>query len=94
MTVLDTYFCEYSEEASRLAVGACLEGVDHIVEGKWANGFAVVRPPGHHSGARNTLNGFCIFNNVAITARYLQEKHGIKKIAILDWDIHLGDGTH
>lgn len=53
-----------------------------------------MRPPGHHSGTRNTLNGFCVFNNVAIGARYLQKKYGIKKVAILDWDIHLGDGTH
>ena len=64
------------------------------MEGAWKSGFAVVRPPGHHSGARNTINGFCIFNNVAIAARYLQKKYGVKKIAIIDWDIHLGDGTH
>lgn len=64
------------------------------MSGKWGNAFAVVRPPGHHSGARNTLNGFCIFNNVAITAKYLRQKHGVKKIAIFDWDIHCGDGTH
>ena len=54
----------------------------------------MVRPPGHHSGAKSTLNGFCVFNGVAIGARYLQKKYGIKKVAILDWDVHRGDGTH
>ena len=64
------------------------------MDGSWNNGFAVVRPPGHHSGVKQTLNGFCIFNGVAIGARYLQHKYGKKKIAILDWDVHRGDGTH
>lgn len=64
------------------------------MNGEWKNGFAVVRPPGHHAGIRNILNGFCLLNNVAIGARYIQKKFGVKKVAILDWDIHRGDGTH
>lgn len=74
-------------------MGGVLEGVDHVMNGRWKNGFSIIRPPGHHSGSRNTLNGFCIFNNVAIGARYLQTKYNLKKIAILDWDVHHGDGT-
>jgi histone deacetylase 6 len=64
------------------------------MSGRWKNGFSIIRPPGHHSGSRNTINGFCIFNNVAIGARYLQSKYKTKRIAIIDWDIHFGDGTH
>ena len=64
------------------------------MSGRWRNGFSLIRPPGHHSGVKNTINGFCIFNNIAIGARYLQKKYNVKKIAILDYDIHRGDGTH
>ena len=91
---MDTYFCAFSEKAARLAVGGTLMGIDKIMSGDWSNGFAVVRPPGHHSGAKNTLNGFCILNGVAIAAKYLQKKYDVKKVAILDWDVHRGDGTH
>ncbi len=77
-----------------MATGAALIASDKIMKKDWKNGFAIVRPPGHHSGSKSTMNGFCILNTVAITARYLQYKYGIKKIAILDWDIHHGDGTH
>jgi len=52
-----------------------------------------VRPPGHHSGGRHTINGFCIYNNVAIGARYLLEHHKLNRVAIVDWDVHHGDGT-
>lgn len=64
------------------------------MDGSWRNGFALIRPPGHHSGGRNTINGFCVFNNVAVGARYVQRKFGLKRVAILDYDIHQGDGTH
>ena len=69
-------------------------GIDKVMDGSWSNGFAVVRPPGHHSGSKKTLNGFCIFNGAAIGARYIQKKYGKKRVAILDWDVHRGDGTH
>ena len=52
-----------------------------------------MRPPGHHSGYRHTLNGFCIFNSAAIAARYAQKRHGAKKVVIFDYDVHHGDGT-
>lgn len=72
-----------------------LEGIDHVISGRWKNGFALIRPPGHHhSNGRMTINGFCILNNIAIGARYIQKKYGMKKIAIIDYDIHQGDGTH
>lgn len=93
LTVLDTYFNEKSNKIARLSAGGVLEGLDHVMSGRWTNGFSIIRPPGHHSGGRNTINGFCIFNNVAIGAKYLQNKYGVKKIAILDYDIHHGDGT-
>ena len=70
--VLDTYFNEHTELCSKIAVGGVLMAVDKIVSGAWRTGFALVRPPGHHSGGRNTINGFCVFNNVAIAAKYLQ----------------------
>ena len=52
-----------------------------------------MRPPGHHSAARNVINGFCVYNNVAIGVRHLRTKHNFKKIAVFDWDVHHGDGT-
>jgi len=67
--------------------------VDGVMQGRWKNSFALIRPPGHHSGFRNTINGFCVFNNAAIAARYAQERYGMAKIAILDYDVHHGDGT-
>lgn len=91
--VLDTYYNKHSRVASHLAVGGVIEGLDKIQEGKWRNAFAIVRPPGHHSGARNTINGFCVYNNVAIGIEYLRTKYNVKRIAVFDWDVHHGDGT-
>jgi acetoin utilization deacetylase AcuC-like enzyme len=93
ITVLDTYFNEKSEDAARIATGCLLEGIDKLMEGKWENGFAVIRPPGHHSGGKNTINGFCIYNSVAIGANYIIEKWKKQRVAIIDWDVHHGDGT-
>lgn len=64
------------------------------MSGAWSKGFCVVRPPGHHSGEKGTINGFCVLNNVAMGARYLESRHNINRIAILDYDVHQGDGTH
>ena len=94
LTVIDTYFCQHSNKAARMSAGGVILGAEKILNGEWKNGFAVVRPPGHHAGVRNILNGFCLLNNVAIGARHLQKKFGLKKVAILDWDVHRGDGTH
>jgi acetoin utilization deacetylase AcuC-like enzyme len=74
------------------AVGGVLAGVDSVIEGKVRNAFCAVRPPGHHALPERPM-GFCIFNNVAIAARYLQRRHGVKKVLIVDWDCHHGNGT-
>ncbi|TGL87667.1 histone deacetylase [Leptospira congkakensis] len=87
----DTVFSPRSFYAASLAVGAGLYLADEVLSGNLANGMALVRPPGHHAESDRAM-GFCIFNNIAITAKYLQSK-GIKRILILDWDVHHGNGT-
>ncbi|MEA3368338.1 MAG: SUMF1/EgtB/PvdO family nonheme iron enzyme, partial [Planctomycetota bacterium] len=69
------------------AVGGVLAAVDAVVDGKVRNAFCAVRPPGHHA-RRNRAMGFCLFNNVAVAARYIQKKHGLAKVLIVDWDVH------
>jgi acetoin utilization deacetylase AcuC-like enzyme len=74
------------------AVGGVLGMVDAVMAGKVRSGFCAVRPPGHHALPQRAM-GFCLFNNVAVAARYLREKHGIKRVLIVDWDVHHGNGT-
>jgi acetoin utilization deacetylase AcuC-like enzyme len=81
-----------SFEVALYAVGGVLKGVDQVIEGKVRNCFCAVRPPGHHAGNYKAM-GFCFFNNVAIAAKYLQKKHGLERIVIIDWDVHHGNGT-
>ena len=81
-----------SWDVAVLAAGGALAVADSVVQGTTKNGFAMIRPPGHHAEQAMAL-GFCLFNNVAITARYLQRFHGLDKILILDWDVHHGNGT-
>lgn len=88
----DTAICADSYDVVMLATGAVLAAADAIVDGRVKNAFCAVRPPGHHASASRGM-GFCIFNHVAIAARYLQRQHGLKRIAILDWDVHHGNGT-
>jgi len=88
----DTSICADSYEVARFAVGGVLAAVDAVMEGKVGNAFCAVRPPGHHA-TRERGMGFCIFNNVAIATRYVQRKHGLKKVLIVDWDVHHGNGT-
>lgn len=88
----DTVLSEESYDVARLAVGGCLNMVDDIMQGHFGRGFAFVRPPGHHAEVHRGM-GFCLFNNIAIAAWHLIRKHGLKKIAILDWDLHHGNGT-
>ncbi|XP_039092776.1 polyamine deacetylase HDAC10 isoform X4 [Hyaena hyaena] len=85
------YFHPSTFHCARLAVGAALQLVDAVLTGAVCNGFALVRPPGHHS-QRGAANGFCVFNNVAIAAEYAKQKHGLHRILIVDWDVHHGQG--
>lgn len=81
-----------SFDTALLAAGGALELADAVIDKKIRNGFALLRPPGHHALQESAM-GFCLFNNIAVTARYLQKKHGLDKIAIVDWDVHHGNGT-
>jgi acetoin utilization deacetylase AcuC-like enzyme len=88
----DTSISSGSLNAACVAVAGALTAADAIMEGKVRNAFCAVRPPGHHAESKHAM-GFCLFNNVAITARYLQERHGLERVAIVDWDVHHGNGT-
>jgi len=87
----DTPYSPKSCESAFYACGAGLSLAEKILSGKIENGLALVRPPGHHAEEEHAM-GFCLFNNIAVTARYLQSK-GVKKIFIIDWDVHHGNGT-
>jgi acetoin utilization deacetylase AcuC-like enzyme len=88
----DTITCRDSFGVGLLAVGGFLRLLDAIAAAESANGFALVRPPGHHA-TRNRAMGFCLFNTIAIGARYLKRAHGAKRVLIMDWDVHHGNGT-
>ena len=81
-----------SFEIARLAAGGGLSAVDAVVSGGVRRAFALVRPPGHHA-VSNLGMGFCIFNNVVLAALHAREVHGLSRIAIIDWDVHAGNGT-
>jgi acetoin utilization deacetylase AcuC-like enzyme len=81
-----------SYDAALAAAGGVLTAVDSVVAGKIHNAFCAVRPPGHHA-TKDSGGGFCVFNNVAVAARYAQQKHKLAKILIVDWDAHHGNGT-
>jgi len=88
----DNQMCSASFETAMLAVGGILETLDMVMEGKLDNAFCAVRPPGHHAEVNQAM-GFCYFNNVAIAARYLQNKWGVERVGIVDFDVHHGNGT-
>ncbi len=88
----DTSYGPQSLAVARAAVGGLLNAVDGVVSGAWDNAFCALRPPGHHATPDRGM-GFCLFNNIAIAARYAQQKHGLKRVAIVDWDVHHGNGT-
>ncbi|XP_028265430.1 histone deacetylase 6 isoform X2 [Parambassis ranga] len=94
-TLSDKYDSVYlhpeSFQVSVLAVGSVLQLVDQVMFSELRNGFAIIRPPGHHAQT-NESNGFCIFNNVAIAARYAQTRHAVSRVLIVDWDVHHGQG--
>ncbi|MGE3539258.1 MAG: histone deacetylase [Candidatus Tectimicrobiota bacterium] len=88
----DTVVSTDSYRAALQAVAGMLAAADAVVRGQVSQVFCAVRPPGHHAESHRSM-GFCLFNNVAILARYLQEQHGLSNILILDWDVHHGNGT-
>jgi acetoin utilization deacetylase AcuC-like enzyme len=88
----DTAMNPYSLDAARRAAGAGLLAVDDVMEGRSANAFCAVRPCGHHA-TRGRSMGFCIFNNIAVAAAYALEVKGLDRIAIIDFDVHHGNGT-
>jgi acetoin utilization deacetylase AcuC-like enzyme len=89
---VDTYVSPKSWEAALLAIGGANAAVDDVFSGKADNVFVASRPPCHHAEL-STAMGFCLFNNVAIAARHAQRNHGAERIAIVDWDVHHGNGT-
>ena len=88
----DTEISMLSFEVALLAAGGAIEAVRAVCEGEVNNAFCALRPPGHHA-TRHKAMGFCLFNNIAIAARYLQLEQDIKRVAIIDWDVHHGNGT-
>ncbi len=88
----DTSTCALSYETALLAVGGVLEAAQAIMEKRVDNAFALIRPPGHHAESSRAM-GFCLFNNVAIAAKWLKKQFGLEKILIVDWDLHHGNGT-
>ena len=88
----DTGTCALSHEAALLAAGGLCRAVDLVYSGEVRNAFAMIRPPGHHA-EKSCAKGFCLYNNVAIAAKFAQNQLGLKRILIVDWDLHHGNGT-
>ena len=88
----DTIVSPGSKDATKDAVGSIIAAIDGVEQKKYKNAFCCVRPPGHHAEKEKAM-GFCIYNNVAVGANYLIKKYGYKKIAIIDFDVHHGNGT-
>lgn len=88
----DTILSNGTYEAARLGAGAACFAVDEVMTGLVDNAFSAARPPGHHAGPRQAM-GFCFFNHAAIAARHAQAEHGAERVAIVDFDVHHGNGT-
>ncbi|ADV00098.1 histone deacetylase family protein [Alicycliphilus denitrificans] len=88
----DTAMNRYTWTAALRAAGAALEATDAVLAGELENAFCCVRPPGHHA-TRSKAMGFCFFNNVAIAAKYALQRHNLKRVAVVDFDVHHGNGT-
>ncbi|MEE4113134.1 MAG: histone deacetylase, partial [Desulfobacteraceae bacterium] len=88
----DTRTSALSNEVAQLAAGGLCRAIEEVHAGRVDNAFALVRPPGHHA-ERTAARGFCLYNNVAIAARFAQSKLGLARILVVDWDLHHGNGT-
>ncbi len=88
----DTAINAHTWQAALRSAGAALAATDAVIAGELENAFCAVRPPGHHA-LRNQAMGFCFFNNVAVAAKYAVERHGLKRVAVVDFDVHHGNGT-
>jgi acetoin utilization deacetylase AcuC-like enzyme len=88
----DTSINAHTWRAALCSAGAAIAATDAVIAGELENAFCAVRPPGHHAAA-SKASGFCFFNNVAIAAKYAVERHGLKRVAVVDFDVHHGDGT-
>ena len=88
----DTSINAHTWDAALRSAGAAIEATDAVIAGELENAFCATRPPGHHA-CRDKAMGFCFFNNVAIAAKYAVERHGMKRVAIVDFDVHHGNGT-
>ncbi|GAI91936.1 unnamed protein product, partial [marine sediment metagenome] len=88
----DTMMSSESYEAARYAAGGVIKATEVVMAGELDSVFALVRPPGHHATAQQAM-GFCLFNNVAVATKYTLEKYGLERIAIIDFDVHHGNGT-
>ena len=88
----DTSINAYTWDAALRSAGAAIEATDAVIAGELENAFCATRPPGHHA-CRDKAMGFCFFNNVAIAAKHAVERHGLKRVAIVDFDVHHGNGT-
>jgi acetoin utilization deacetylase AcuC-like enzyme len=88
----DTVLSPHSAEAALHAAGAGVAAVDAVLAGRTRRAFCAVRPPGHHATA-DTAMGFCLFNNIAVAARHAVDRHGLERVAIVDFDVHHGNGT-
>lgn len=84
--------CDVSYEIALLAIGGLCQAADEIMAGRIRNAFCAVRPPGHHAERRRAM-GFCYLNNIAIAVEYLRARHGVSRVAIVDFDVHHGNGT-
>jgi len=88
----DTAMNAHTWAAAQRAAGAAIAAVDAVMAGELENAFCAVRPPGHHAGKAGA-SGFCFINNVAVAARYALERHGLQRVAVIDFDVHHGNGT-
>lgn len=88
-----SYLCQESVDSAIRAASLGILGIDSLMTQSIESAYILSRPPGHHAGVKSTVDGFCIFNNIAIGARHLIDKYKKKRVLILDWDVHHGNGT-